>query len=103
MRIGSIESPATEVYDSLKNNGLLRDYIVELYDVLHTQSREYIVEDIIRAMKERGILSCIVFHGSYCKIEHPDLSFSREKLDFGKAQSSNMHIEPRSIEYVSTF
>ena len=103
MRIGSIESPATEVYDSLKNNGLLRDYIVELYYVLHTQSREYIVEDIIRAMKERGILSCIVFHGSYCKIEHPDLSFSREKLDLGKAQSSNMHIEPRSIEYVSTF
>ncbi len=26
----------------------------------------------------------IVFHGSYCEIEHPDLSFSREKLDFGK-------------------
>ena len=26
----------------------------------------------------------IVFHGSYCAIEHPDLSYSRDKLDFGK-------------------
>ena len=49
--------PATEVYDLLKSNGLLRDYIVELYDVLHTQSQEYIVEDIIRAMKEKEIVS----------------------------------------------
>ena len=49
----ALNRPATEVYD----DGLLRDYIVEFYDVLHTQSQEYIVEDIIRAMKERGILS----------------------------------------------
>ena len=48
--------PATEVYDLLKSNGLLRDYIVELYDVLHTQSQEYIVEDIVRAMKEKEII-----------------------------------------------
>lgn len=53
----ALNRPATEVYDLLKNNGLLRDYIVEFYDVLHTQSQEYIVKDIIRAMKERGILS----------------------------------------------
>ena len=53
----ALNRPATEVYDLLKSNGLLRDYIVEFYDVLHTQSREYIVEDIIRAMKERGIVS----------------------------------------------
>ncbi|MCQ2265437.1 MAG: DUF3990 domain-containing protein [Bacteroidales bacterium] len=26
----------------------------------------------------------IVYHGSYCIIERPDVSFSREKLDFGK-------------------
>ena len=53
----ALNRPATEVYDLLKNDGLLRDYIVEFYDVLHTQSQEYIVEDIIHAMKERGILS----------------------------------------------
>lgn len=26
----------------------------------------------------------ILYHGSYCRIEKPDLSFSRDKLDFGK-------------------
>ncbi|MBQ8866973.1 MAG: DUF3990 domain-containing protein [Bacteroidaceae bacterium] len=26
----------------------------------------------------------VVFHGSYCEIEHPDISFSRDKLDFGR-------------------
>lgn len=52
-----LNRPATEVYDLLKQSGLLRDYIVELYDVLHTQSQEYIVEDIIRAMKEKEVIS----------------------------------------------
>lgn len=26
----------------------------------------------------------IVYHGSYCTIEHPDISYSRDNLDFGK-------------------
>lgn len=26
----------------------------------------------------------IVYHGSYCRVERPELTFSREKLDFGK-------------------
>lgn len=26
----------------------------------------------------------IVYHGSYCKVDKPQLSFAREKLDFGK-------------------
>ena len=25
-----------------------------------------------------------VFHGSYVKVEHPDISFSRDRLDFGR-------------------
>ena len=30
-------------------------YIVPEYEVLHTQSREYIVDDILDVMKERGV------------------------------------------------
>ena len=30
-------------------------YIVPEYEVLHTQSREYIVDDLIDVMKERGV------------------------------------------------
>ena len=51
-----LQKPATEIYDLMMQNRVLQDYIVEFYDVLHTQSREYIVEDIINLMKENGIL-----------------------------------------------
>ena len=46
----------TRVYDILKENSVLQNYIVEFYDVLHTQSREYIVEDIINLMKEKNLI-----------------------------------------------
>ena len=51
-----LQKPATEIYDLMMQNRVLQDYIVEFYDVLHTQSREYIVEDIINLMKENQIL-----------------------------------------------
>ena len=31
------------------------DYIVPEYEVLHTQSREYIVSELLDVMKERGV------------------------------------------------
>lgn len=38
-----------------------------------------------------------VYQASYCVIEHPDISFSREKLDFGKGfyvtESANLFFE----------
>ena len=46
-----------EVYDLLKGSGILYDYIVPLYDILHTQSRDYIVEDILETMRKKGIPS----------------------------------------------
>lgn len=51
-----LQKPATEIYDLMMQNRVLQDYIVEFYDVLHTQSQEYIVEDIINLMKENQIL-----------------------------------------------
>ena len=30
-------------------------YIVPEYEMLHTQSREYIVDDLLDVMKERGV------------------------------------------------
>lgn len=46
-----------EVYRRLKSSGILMDYIVACYDVLHTFSREYLVEDIVALMRKRGVLS----------------------------------------------
>ena len=44
---------ARKVYDVLEKSNLLNNYIVPSYDVLHTQSKEYIVNDILEAIKER--------------------------------------------------
>ena len=45
-----------EVYRALtEESNILDDYIIPEYDILHTQSKDYIVDDIISLMKERGI------------------------------------------------
>ena len=46
-----------EVYRQLKQSGILYDYIVPSYDVLHTFSSRYLVEDLINYMKEKGVLT----------------------------------------------
>ena len=38
---------------------ILDSYIIPEYEVLHTQSKDYIVDDIISLMKERGLLNQI--------------------------------------------
>lgn len=44
------------IYEMLtKESNILNDYIVGCYDVLHTQGKEYIVDDIIEVMKQKGV------------------------------------------------
>ncbi|MDO5423988.1 MAG: DUF3791 domain-containing protein [Eubacteriales bacterium] len=44
------------VYEALaKKSGILNGYLVPEYEILHTQSKEYIVDDILELMKERGV------------------------------------------------
>ena len=38
-----------------KKCDILNGYIVPEYEILHTQSKEYIVEDLLDVMKERGV------------------------------------------------
>ena len=48
---------AEKVYDALtEKSDILNDYIIPEYEILHTQGKEYIVDDIIEVMKERGVL-----------------------------------------------
>lgn len=47
---------AGEVYRKLKDTGILGSYIVPSYDVLHTFSKEYIMEDLIDYMREKGVV-----------------------------------------------
>ncbi len=38
-----------------EKSDILHGYIVPEYEILHTQSREYIVNDILEVLKERGV------------------------------------------------
>lgn len=46
-----------DVYQRLKSSGILSDYIVASYDVLHTFSKEYLMDDLTEYMKEKGVLA----------------------------------------------
>ncbi len=48
--------PQQEVYSRLKKSGILYGYIVPSYDVLHTFSSHYLMEDLTDYMKEKGVL-----------------------------------------------
>lgn len=48
---------ASEVYQKLKQSGILTDYIIPCYDVLHTFGKEYLMEDLTECMKEKGVLA----------------------------------------------
>ena len=57
----SVGWSASRVYGTLRSTGLLAGYIIPCYDVLHTFSKEYMVE-------------------------HPDVQHSRPNLDFGRGK-----------------
>lgn len=47
---------AERVYQAFaEKSNILNGYIVPEYEILHTQSREYIVNDLLDVMKERDV------------------------------------------------
>jgi len=48
------KTPAV-VYQILDSTGILDSYIIPCYDVLHTQGKEYLVEDITEYVREKGV------------------------------------------------
>ena len=48
------KTPA-DVYQILDSTGILDSYIIPCYDVLHTQGKEYLVEDITEYVREKGV------------------------------------------------
>ncbi len=47
---------ARRVYDALaKKSDILNSYIVPEYEILHTQGKDYIIDDILELMEERGV------------------------------------------------
>ena len=54
-----LKLPQEEIYSRLEKSGILYDYIIPSYDVLHTFSERYLMLDLIVYMKEKGVLSDI--------------------------------------------
>ncbi len=52
----ALKMSAGSVYGLLRSSGILTGYLLPGYDVLHTFSKEYLVEDLISYMKEKGVL-----------------------------------------------
>lgn len=49
---------AKEIYKLVKDDtDVLQSYIIPCYEPLHSQSKHYIVEDLIDILKERGALN----------------------------------------------
>ena len=48
--------PYAEVYERMSRTGVIENYILPFYDTLHTESREYLLDDILEYInnKERG-------------------------------------------------
>lgn len=47
---------AEKLYELLTvKSNILNSYIVPCYEILHTQGKDYIVDDIIETMREQGL------------------------------------------------
>lgn len=47
---------AEQVYNAFAHKSdILNGYIIPEYEILHTQSKDYIINDIIELMQERGV------------------------------------------------
>ena len=54
---GRLGIPQPEVYNMLADSGILEGYIVASYDVLHTFGRDYLMDDLVGLMRERGLVA----------------------------------------------
>lgn len=46
-----------DIYKKLKDSGILYEYIVPSYEVLHTFGTRYLIDDLTEYMQEKGVLS----------------------------------------------
>ncbi|KEH99322.1 transcriptional regulator [Clostridium botulinum C/D str. BKT12695] len=49
-----LEMNPAKIYGIVKNTNVLDEYIIPCYEPLHSQSKGYIVEDLIEVLKERA-------------------------------------------------
>lgn len=82
---------STELYNRLEQQNLIENFLVDCYDTLHTQGKDYIANSVIETLHNwEGFNSdqqhshLLVYHGSNVVVEHPIAVYGRDNLDFGK-------------------
>lgn len=50
-----INEDSVKVFDLLDENELIEGYILKFYDILHTQGKDWIVEDLVEQLEKRGV------------------------------------------------
>ena len=48
-----ISEDSVKVFDLLDEKDLIEGYILKFYDILHTQSKDWIVEDLVEQLEKR--------------------------------------------------
>ena len=60
--IGSVaerlQKSPSEIYKIFRQSNVLAGYLIPEYDELHTFVREYLVDDVLDFMKEKGVKLC---------------------------------------------
>ena len=46
------------IYKNLQDAGIIKNYLSAAYDVLHTFSLEYVADDVIEMLKQKGYSLC---------------------------------------------
>ncbi|EEA85463.1 DUF3791 domain-containing protein [Peptacetobacter hiranonis] len=49
-----INEDSVKVFDLLDENELIEGYILKFYDILHTQGKVWIVEDLVEQLEKSG-------------------------------------------------
>ncbi len=52
-----LKMDSSQVYNMLRSSGILSEYIIPCYDVLHTFGKEYIMDDLVDMLKKKGVLA----------------------------------------------
>ena len=48
--------PGGDAYRKLMQGNIINGYIVPYFDVLHTQGKQYITDDLVRLMRHEGVI-----------------------------------------------
>lgn len=60
--IGSVaerlQKSPSEIYKIFRQSNVIVGYLIPAYDVLHTFGRQYLVDDVLDFMKEKGVKLC---------------------------------------------